>query len=159
MCGREREIQESYIVSISSTSQRQDYMALFCLRACHCPCMGFNFNPLSTSATQLLPTAIYYRQIERFQGVSQFVLALNVQAGYLHSLSPFLYASRTPACPPSGSVRAVAIVTKSSGKRKRERGKKGIAAFPKQRGRMAVVPLVDPQASSLEAYRLTSVKA
>lgn len=60
-------------------------MVLFSLRVCHCPRTGLNFAPLSTSAMQLLPTAIYYRQIERFQGVSQFVLALDVQAGYLHS--------------------------------------------------------------------------
>lgn len=131
---REREIQESYIVSISSTSQRQDYMALFCLRACHCPCMGFNFNPLSTSATQLLPTAIYYRQIERFQGVSQFVLALNVQAGYLHSLSLFLYTSIAMACPPSGFVRAVVIVTKSSGKRREREEKKESPLFQSKEG-------------------------
>ncbi len=85
----------------------------------HCPCMGFNFNSLSTSAMQLLPTAIYYRQIERFQGESQFVLALNAQAGYLHSFSPSLYMARTPACPPSGFVRALVIVTESPGKRKR----------------------------------------
>lgn len=118
--------------------------------------MGFNFDPLSTSATQLLPTAIYYRKIERIQGVSPFVLALNVLAGFLRSFSPSLYVARAPACPPSGFVRAVVIVT--SGKRKKG-GKKGFAAFPKQRGRMAVVPFADPQASSLEAYRLTSVKA
>lgn len=91
-------------------------MVLFSLRACHCPCMGFNFNPLSTSAMQLLPTAIYYRQIERFQGVSQFVLAPNAQVGYIRSFSLSLYMARALACPPSGFVRV--IVTKSSGKRK-----------------------------------------
>lgn len=96
--------------------------------------MGFNFNNLSTSAMQLLPTAIYYRQIERFQGVSQFVLAPNAQAGYIHSFSLSLYMTRAPACPPSGLMRAVVIVTKSSGKRKHGRRKKGRAAFPKQRG-------------------------
>lgn len=88
------------------------------------------------------------------------MLALNVLAGFLRSFSPSLYVARAPACPPSGFVRAVVIVT--SGKRKKEeekKRKKGFAAFPKQRGRMAVVPFADPQASSLEAYRLTGVKA
>lgn len=126
MC--EKEIQESHIVSISSTSQRQDCTALFSLRACHCPCMGFNFNPLSTSATQLLPTAIYYKQIERFQGVSQFVLALNVQAGYLPSFTPSLYKPS-----PSGFVRAVVIVTKSSGKNERQE-KKALLLFQSREG-------------------------
>lgn len=84
----EREIQQLCIVLISSTSKREEYMALFSLRACHSPCMGFKFKPLSTSVMQLRPTAIYYRQIERFQGVGQYVLALNVQAGYLNSFSP-----------------------------------------------------------------------
>lgn len=31
--------------------------------------------------------------------------------------------------------------------------------FPQPRGRMAVVPLADPQAGPLEADRLTSVRA
>lgn len=107
---REREMHRSYIVSISSTIQRQDYMALCSLRACHCPHAGFNFVPLSTSATQLLPTAIYYRQIERFQGVSQFVLAPDVQAGYLHPFSWFLCMARATYA----FARGIVIVTKSS---------------------------------------------
>lgn len=87
MCERAREQRGGilHFFPFLQLSRTQDYMALFCWRASHCHCMGFNFNPLSTSVTRLLPTAIYYRQIGRFQGVSQFVLAPNVQAGYLHS--------------------------------------------------------------------------
>lgn len=123
------------------SQSKEDNMALFfCLRACRCPCVGFNFNPLSTSATRLLPTAIYYRQIGRFQGVSRFVLAPNAQPGDSHSFFPVSlhgqsFASHTPPPPPSppprplhppsGSVRAVVIVTKSSGKAGREGEREG----------------------------------
>lgn len=91
--------------------------ALFCSRACHRPATGFNFNPLSTSATQLLPAAIYYRKIERIQGVCPFLLALNVQACYLFFFSSIIYVTGAPACPPCGPVGAAVIVTKSSGKK------------------------------------------
>lgn len=82
MCKREGENLESDIVSIPWTSQTQASQAPFCLRTRPRPCMGFNFTPLSTSVDQLLPAAIYYRQIERIQGVSQLVLTLKVQTGY-----------------------------------------------------------------------------
>lgn len=121
------------------------------LRACHCSCTGFSFNPLSTSATQLLPTAIYYRKIGRFQGVSQFALALNEQAGYLHS-----FPLHGRGCGLSSiwlCESCKAAMTDSSGGGERNR------CFSKAKRRIAAVPLVDPQASSPEAYRLTSVKA
>lgn len=114
------------LFSISPATEMANHVALFCWRACHRPHTGFSFNTLSTSATQLLPIAIYYRQIERFQGVSQFVLAVIVQAWvltylltYLHSFSPSLHVAVASARPPSGFVRAVVIVTKSSGRRKK----------------------------------------
>lgn len=138
------------LFSISPATEMANHAALFCWRACHRPHTGFSFNTLSTSATQLLPIAIYYRQIERFQGVSQFVLAVIMQAWvltylltYLRSFSPSLHVAGASARPPSGFVRAVVIVTKSSGRRK----KRNCCFFffsSKQRARMAVVPLVDP---------------
>lgn len=78
------------LFSISPPTKMANHVALFCWRACHRPRTGFSFNTLSTSATQLLPTAIYYRQIERFQGVSRFVLAVIVQAWYLLTSPPSL---------------------------------------------------------------------
>lgn len=154
---REREIQESCIVSIPAMSQRQDYLFLFCLRARRCPCMGFNFDPLSTSAMQLLPPAIYYRKIERIQGVSLFVLALDVPAGFCTLLFSVSLRGQSSSLSPIWVSESCSYCNLR--KEKERRGKKGFAAFPKQREKMAVVPLADPQASSLEAYRLTSVKA
>lgn len=112
---------------------------------------GFNFNPLSTSAMRLLPTAIYCGQIERFQGASGFALAPGAPGRLLTPLLRLLTQTDPPIW-----VRRV-IVTKSSGK-KAGWGRMG-GGFPKPRGRMAVVPLADPQASPLEADRLTSVRA
>lgn len=154
---REREIQESYIVSIPAMSQRQDYLFLFCLRARRCPCMGFNFDPLSTSAMQLLPPAIYYRKIEGIQGVSLFVLALDVPAGFCSLLFSVSLRGQSSSLSPIWVSESCSYCNLR--KEKERGGKKGFAAVPKQRERMAVVPLADPQASSLEAYRLTSVKA
>lgn len=111
---RER-CRDSAIVSISSTSQSQDYMALLCLRVCCCPCIGFNFNPLSTSAMRLLPTAIYCGQIERFQGASGFALAPGALGRLLTPLLRLLTHRQSSL--PSGFVRAGVIVTKSSGKK------------------------------------------
>lgn len=93
---RER-CRDSGIVSISSTSQSQDYMALLSLRVCCCPCIGFNFNPLSTSAMWLLPTAIYCRQIERFQGASGVALLRARWAGCLHLYSVSSHTDRAPS--------------------------------------------------------------
>lgn len=106
---------DSGIVSISLSSQSQDYRALLSLRVCCCPCIGFNFNPLSTSAMRLLPTAIYCGQIERFQGASRFALAPSALGRLLTPLLRLLTHRQSSL--PSGFVRAGVIATKSLGKK------------------------------------------
>lgn len=117
---RER-FRNHYIVSIPATNQRRDYLALFCLRAT-VPARVSISTPSAHQQRDCFPLQFITGKIERIQGVSPFVLALNVLAGFLRSFSPSLYVARAPACPPSGFVRAVVIVT--SGKRKKEEEKK-----------------------------------
>lgn len=139
---------DSGIVSISSTSQSQDYMALRCLRVllvsistlsahrrCDCFLLQFIAGKLKNSKARV--------------GL-RWLRARRAACLHLYSVS-----SHRQTLPPIW-VRRV-IVTKSSGK-KAGWGRMG-GGFPKPRGRMAVVPLADPQASPLEADRLTSVRA
>lgn len=84
--------------------------------------------------------------------------ALNVQVGSLHAFSSSLH---TPGLRRK-FVRAVVIVTSLLERETESRGieKKKLMLFQgKEGGKMATTPLDDPQSSSLEAYRLTSVKA
>lgn len=96
---------------------------------------------------RLLPTAIYCGQIERFQGASGFAFA------YTFTPSPHTQTELPPIWVRQSWSYCNQVFRKEGGL-----GEEG-GGFPKPRGRMAVVPLADPQASPLEADRLTSVRA
>lgn len=119
-----------YIVSIPATNQRRDYLALFSLRAT-VPARVSISTPSAHQQRDCFPLQFITGKIERIQGVSPFVLALNVLAGFLRSFSPSLYVARAPACPPSGFVRAVVIVTSGKRKKEEEKKKKRICRFSK----------------------------
>lgn len=98
-CMWETEIQESYIVSISSPSQRQDYMALFCLRACHRPFNGFQFQPPQHISNAI---ASYCNLLQANWKIPrcESVCVGSECTGWLLTLFFFLYMARSPACPP-----------------------------------------------------------